>query len=668
MKAPFLLLALLIGHFCATACFDDGYISWEGDVSANWNTAGNWEGNAVPSGTAEVLIDPEYYDNAPLISSNSSFTPAGITLTNGARLTINANLSNSKQVQVSGGSKVTVNGGTWTVPDNFRLEIIGNNSEVIVSGGTVNVQEDVLINGNRDGMGADPALVINSGSVSIGDDLIFSRHMDDQPELNLNGGSLTVSGDVVNNGTNININMAGGSFSVDGDLSLSAATDDFSMSGGSLGINGDWDVQGLLSIMGGTIAFTGSVEQSIFNTNGGSFFNLHINNTSSTGVVLEDPISVENTLTLTDGILYSDAVDELTIEDGATVSGAGNASYVDGWCRKRGNDAFVFPVGGGSYYRPIGISAPGSVSDEFTARYYYNDPGTSYSTTSLQNGLNHVSTEEYWDLSRDAGTSTVNVSLSWSSNSGGIATLGDMRVAHWNGTQWEDLGNGATTGDETEGTVMTSQPVNSFSPFSLGSASSINVLPVKWLSFNAVAGDGDVELQWATASEQFNDYFEVQRSSDGISFTEIGSVYSKATNAGNSSKELHYDFTDGQPLDGTSYYRLKQTDINGDFEYSETIPVQLDYTPVATAGEWNVRCFRKAGTNELALIVPEEKARLHVAFYSLSGALVGSTSLNAFNHEAIVNVPGGVSPGLYLLQVGMVGEEGKSAAVKVIVL
>src|SRR5690606_14591646 len=160
---------------------------------------------------------------------------------------------------------------------------------------------------------------------------IFSRHADDQPKLNLNGGSLAVSGDVVNNGTNVNINMTGGNFAITGDLDLSAATDDFSMSGGSIGINGDWDIQGLQSLTGGTIAFTGSTEQSIYNASGESFFNLHINNTSSTGVVLEDPVSVENTLTLTDGILYADAVDELTIEDGATVSGAGNASYVEGW-------------------------------------------------------------------------------------------------------------------------------------------------------------------------------------------------------------------------------------------------------------------------------------------------------------------------------------------------
>ena len=101
-----------------------------------------------------------------------------------------------------------------------------------------------------------------------------------------------------------------------------------------------------------------------------------------------------------------------------------------------------------------------------------------------------------------------------------------------------------------------------------------SVLPVKISGFEARATNGKSVLRWTTSSESHNKDFEVQRSSDGQNFAGVGTVNSKALN-GNSSETLAYSFTTNSVASGTHYYRIKQTDINGEFSYSEVKSVDL---------------------------------------------------------------------------------------------
>ncbi len=89
-------------------------------------------------------------------------------------------------------------------------------------------------------------------------------------------------------------------------------------------------------------------------------------------------------------------------------------------------------------------------------------------------------------------------------------------------------------------------------------------LPIQLLDFTATESGDVVYLKWQTATEISNDYFTVERSSNGSNWQEI----SKMTGAGNSSTALSYSTVDSTPLDGVSYYRLKQTDFDGRFSYS----------------------------------------------------------------------------------------------------
>jgi hypothetical protein len=92
------------------------------------------------------------------------------------------------------------------------------------------------------------------------------------------------------------------------------------------------------------------------------------------------------------------------------------------------------------------------------------------------------------------------------------------------------------------------------------------VLPIELLYFVAENQPGQVQLKWATASELNFDYFSIERSAQGTSFSEIGTVKGQGT-----TNELHrYSFTDTNPLIGRSYYRLTSVDFDG---YTETFKI-----------------------------------------------------------------------------------------------
>lgn len=92
-------------------------------------------------------------------------------------------------------------------------------------------------------------------------------------------------------------------------------------------------------------------------------------------------------------------------------------------------------------------------------------------------------------------------------------------------------------------------------------------LPIELISFTGEIRDNTHILDWTTATEIQNDYFNIERSADGENFEIIGEV----PGAGNSQVATHYAFTDDRPLNGLNYYRLKQTDYDGKFSYSQVI-------------------------------------------------------------------------------------------------
>ena len=108
---------------------------------------------------------------------------------------------------------------------------------------------------------------------------------------------------------------------------------------------------------------------------------------------------------------------------------------------------------------------------------------------------------------------------------------------------------------------------------SLCSCSSLIGLPIELLSFTAVLnGSSSVLLNWATATEINNKQFDIERSSNGIDFESIASVAAKGNKNGTS--VTSYSYIDDAPLQGISYYRLKQIDLDGTFKIYKTVSVE----------------------------------------------------------------------------------------------
>lgn len=172
----------------------------------------------------------------------------------------------------------------------------------------------------------------------------------------------------------------------------------------------------------------------------------------------------------------------------------------------------------------------------------------------------------------------------------------------------------------------------------------VSPLPIQLLSFTGEAKDQEVELSWQTATEQQNNYFEVQRSADAVDFTSLAKVPTKAP-GGNSTSQINYQYNDKQPLSGISYYRLLQTALSGQQKSSGIISVMFEEKhniafivyPNPGKGEFNVDFTGIENNHEL-----------RVTMYDMQGSKVydhsfdtGSLSSNSFKIIPDKAIPNG---------------------------
>jgi hypothetical protein len=108
----------------------------------------------------------------------------------------------------------------------------------------------------------------------------------------------------------------------------------------------------------------------------------------------------------------------------------------------------------------------------------------------------------------------------------------------------------------------------SFCPGTLPGAPAGNTLPVTLTTFNAIKSNQQVNLSWTTSSEKNSKEFIVERSNNGIDFSSIGSVNAK----GNSDQINNYQLVDENPIEGTTFYKIRIVDKDGEYEYS---PIQF---------------------------------------------------------------------------------------------
>jgi hypothetical protein len=369
--------------------------------------------------------------------------------------------------------------------------------------------------------------------------------------------------------------------------------------------------------------------------------NLTINKASG-ALTIGFPLTIANNLTLTSGNIVSSATNMVILNDNATVTGVSSASFVAGPVRKIGNDAFTFPVGKGSVYRPISISAPGNTAHHFTAEYNAGSSEGTYSHASKDGSIDHLNTTEFWILNRTNGNSNVNVTLSWAAASGAVENLSTLRVCRWDGSMWRDHGNGGTTGSTAAGTITSSSAITSFSPFTLGSSNPQNPLPVELLTFTATASSNNVDINWSTASETNNHFYTVERSKDLKTFETVARI----EGAGNANHTLYYSTKDENPYQGVSYYRLVQNDFDGK---------QTVYGPLAVnfSGSTDLNIYPNPFENQLTIGTSEflNGEEIEIRLFDPIGRVVFQKTVSTSNvNESLNEIPVGPA-GIYTLQI-----------------
>jgi len=259
---------------------------------------------------------------------------------------------------------------------------------------------------------------------------------------------------------------------------------------------------------------------------------------------------------------------------------------------------------------------------------YFNVDGTQVYNPIVNAPLDHVSTCEYWTLDRESGYHPRTVTLSWDVNSCGVTQLADLHVAHFDTLpaqpSWFDRGNTATTGDVNSGTV-TSGPNTLFGPFTLASISSENPLPISLLNFSGMVIGNDGFLQWNTASEQDNDYFELLASGRDKGTWEELQPLGRVAGAGTSVSQMDYRFVDDRPdKRGIYYYQLRQVDFDGSSTLSQVITLEYGKGGFAEPSVWP----NPFSTDATIVLDAPSSGMLHVQLRNALGQVHGSTSLS----------------------------------------
>jgi hypothetical protein len=121
------------------------------------------------------------------------------------------------------------------------------------------------------------------------------------------------------------------------------------------------------------------------------------------------------------------------------------------------------------------------------------------------------------------------------------------------------------------------------------------ILPIELLYFKGnPLGTNSNLVEWSTSSEINNGYFTIERSENAVNFNSIGTL----NGAGNSNTQLFYQLIDDTPYSGINYYRLKQTDFDGNFSYSEIIAINNSYSDLTTFNNKNF-LYIKANNKEI---------------------------------------------------------------------
>ena len=168
-------------------------------------------------------------------------------------------------------------------------------------------------------------------------------------------------------------------------------------------------------------------------------------------------------------------------------------------------------------------------------------------------------------------------------------------------------------------------------------------LPVELVFFNTGVKGSTVYISWRTATEINNDFFTLERSQDEINWLPISTI----SGNGNANTVHNYTYTDTNPFLGQSFYRLKQTDFDGSFEYFD--PVQINFTGQASF------LIQPNPSHDILNVYNSDIEHAVLTVISISGQEMNVPIINSQTNQVTFDVSG-LKRGLYILRIFKTGK------------
>ena len=193
--------------------------------------------------------------------------------------------------------------------------------------------------------------------------------------------------------------------------------------------------------------------------------------------------------------------------------------------------------------------------------------------------------------------------------------------------------------------------MQSFSDFGVGIEADNNyALPVELIYFTAAPNNNNALLNWATASEENNAYFGIERSVDGVTFEQIGQVPGHV----NSTTTINYEYTDPNISSynvNVLYYRLKQVDQNGEYKYSEIAAVNVSNT---LPPFYIISSYPNPFSDNFSVSFYSPTPQpVKMSVYDVRGALVSEETIGAEVGMNVYTIPNGagLAKGFYTMSI-----------------
>lgn len=595
--------------------------------------------------------------NTTLTLNGGSFDVNGRTFSGNNLFLTSGTFTAAASTSFSG--TVTMNGGSYTLGSNTRTLTAGN---LIVQTGTLTLPCHLTVNttltlngGSLDVNGrtfSAANLALTSGTFTTAASTSFSG------TVTLNGGNYTL-GSSTRTLTAANVLVQSGTFSLPSNMTVNTT---FTLNGGSMNVNSRTLTVDNVTLTSGTLSLGGTVVNPSGNLimGGGTFSlggaaisvggNLSVtgNSTiSSSGLSRLD--ATGSLLTINGGTLLLDnvevVIDDLTFSsnhninasnggflafdnssqhqiNGSNPGFATNNAHVNAkvrlYTKNTNTGLFNFPIGDGTVFSPY-IFTPTTVSGSTAFGQWieatYVGSIAPNKTLDLSTPIVSASGYEYWIVAKSGSNVAGTMALRYDNNSSKTGKTvvnslsninADLIVAQYNtsNSKWAGLTTTTTTASNISTASVTGATLNTMYTLASDNArtSFIVPLPVVLLEFNAATTQNkSVNITWSTAKEEYSNYFEVMRSTDGFNWKSIGIVQS----TGASTEISKYSLTDYQPY-SLNYYRLKEVAMNGDFSYSDIriakvsgLASKISFFPNPANQTLNVSCANLDFSNEV---------------------------------------------------------------------